>query len=357
MGQSVATTCLSQEDTNLIKGKLRKGMKIALFFIIAFIVTGILWALGSGYYEPLFLAVGAIIITLISWYFGRKSNIKELETNQKMIYRGIVRKSQTETGYGNNKITHYGVTIGEEYFDSITLFSSFADNDEVEVHMSAVKRIILKKEILRGTGNLEFKTKVEPLDMPLQSEKPIADQSIKPDVIPKEIASETALSEEEISFINALRTRRIKYFLISLIIVPLSFFIFYRLYIFWDMIIGLEDLIIEGTILIFVFLIVWYYMVGRIVIDLKKNKKKIVQTIIIDKERRNYGNGMFYLLRTTERDIEVSYDGFEFFRNHEDIEVQYTAYTKRLIRIIGLSEKNKEYKSEKFFSMKKDKSL
>jgi hypothetical protein len=352
MSLPIETVPFSQQDRSIFHRKLRRGNKVALFFILACIIAGILWALASGYFEPLILAAGAILITLTSLYFGRKYNLKELHTNQKTIYRGIVRKSQWTSGSGDNKTTHYDVFIGENLITNMELYATFADNDEVEVHVSAVKKYILKKEIIKGTGNLEYKRKVENDSLPktdIPGESPDPEKTIKKDSIPKEITTEAELDREEISTIRSLIKKRRVNFLISLCGFPITYLIFDRLYVFWDMLYTLSDIAVLGSILFFIWFIVYYFMLLRIQIDLSANKKRIIQTVIIDKEKKEYGNKYYSYLKTPQREIELSGFGYGLFQNHERIEVHYTSYTKRLIRIISLTENNKVYKNEKFF--------
>ncbi|MFN8255945.1 MAG: hypothetical protein U0W24_09675 [Bacteroidales bacterium] len=330
------TMPLADNDIQFLQKKRNKAFKVTRFFTIAFMLGGILWAWGSGYYEPLYICSGAIIITVGIWWLLKKSYKKEFDANKKLIYRGKVRKSTYTSGSGKSKTTTYVVRIGDSTLENMDLYSSFADDDEVEVHLSSVKKIILKKEILKGTGNLEY------------------NEVLKKVEFPQDLKGETYLEDDETVCLNNRLKKNTRIFMYFLVVFPLTYvglewFFWYVDLFNWN---SKQYFVIPiFASLGFIYLLVYYFAIYKVSLDIKIGKKDILQTRLIDRESRTYSNNKpDYILRTSKKkDYYVSHSGYTMFQNQEQIEIQRTWARKKLILIKSLDVNNKIYKSEKFF--------
>lgn len=333
MSSTIETVPLTQEDIGFIKRRAGRVGKAAIFFIAAFAVAGVAWMLGSGYHEPLYLAGGAILITLAIRIAVAGRIRKELKENRKLIYRGIVKKSMTQWGK-NRENTSYEVYIDGNLIQGIDLYSAFSDGDEVEVHLSGVRKKILFKKILSGTGNVEYKPKEE---------------------LPPEYRTEGPLTEEELSALHASRSRMQMAYLACLLIVAVAVIALEWLFAYWDVQRSDEKWVMRAGLWIplAAFALIWYLAgIWRVSKDLRSGAKVIIETHIIDKENIYYKGTTDYRLKTPSRTVNVSRAGYTLFENREAVEVHLTGYRKKLIRIDSREDTGKSYRSEKFFHIK-----
>lgn len=325
---AVETAPLSQQDIALIKKKAVTTRNVCVFFIMALVIAGPLWAWLSGYYEPFYLVGGALILPVVIWWVVSKKIGRELKESQKTIYRGEVQKRMTKSGKRGENTT-YTVTIGNEDFNNQGLYASFADGDEVEVHVSKVRKTILCQKIIQGTGNVEYKSN-----------------------LPEEYQNEGYLTEEELGCLQALRRKRTYFYWICIFLVLASAATLEWLFGYWDMHSSNDKWTLRAYVWPVLALIayVWYRIgIQSVAKDIRRGQKILYDTQIIDKESVTYKGVVDYKLKTPKRTCSVSQAGYDLFENRDLIQIQYTANRKTLIQIINRSDPDKVYRSEKFF--------